>query len=157
MACRFGTPTAITQIFSEEGKLPIPTCWSPDGEEIDVFMLDAESRNSSIWTISVTGGGHRQLTTEDEGVFGYADLSSDGSLLAVVRCEGRRNSDTWAMSSVGGGRVPITSHPDYDDGPAWSPDGTRIAFVSTRSSNFDIWTVEGDVDQVRRDLEGLGQ
>jgi len=51
--------------------------------------------------------------------------------------------------------VQITSHPGYDDGPAWSPDGTKIAFVSTRSGNFDIWTIDVDVDRVRRELVDL--
>ena len=97
------------------------------------------------------------MTPEEEGVYRYADLSPDGSLLAVVRCEGRRDCDVWVMSSSGGSRVQITSHPDYDDGPAWSPDGTTIAFVSTRSGNFDIWTVEVDVERVRRELVNADQ
>ncbi len=71
-------------------------------------------------------------------------------------CEGR-NCDLWVMSSTGGNRVQITSHPSYDDGPSWSPDGTRIAFVSRRSGNFGIWTVEVDVERVRRELVEPGQ
>ncbi len=59
------------------------------------------------------------------------------------------------MSAAGGHRVQITSHPGYDDGPAWSPDGTKIAFVSTRSGNFDIWTIDVDVERVRRELVDL--
>ena len=71
-----------------------------------------------------------------------------------MRCEGRA-CDLWAMSSEGGGRVRITSHPEYDDGPAWSPDGSKIAFVSTRSGNFDIWTVDVDVERMRQDLQQI--
>jgi Tol biopolymer transport system component len=61
------------------------------------------------------------------------------------------------MAATGGRRVQITSHPSYDDGPAWSPDGTRIAFVSTRSGNFDIWTIEVDVERIRRELTNLNR
>ncbi len=59
------------------------------------------------------------------------------------------------MSPEGGPRVPITKHPAYDDGPAWSPDGSQIAFVSTRSGNFDIWLVDVDTEQIQRDLKAL--
>ena len=146
----------MEKIFSEEGKLPIPTLWSKDGEEIYVFMRESESRNSSIWAISVNGESLRKLTPEEEGTYRYADLSPDGTLLAVVWCEGRA-CDVWVMSAGGGKRVPITTHPDYDDGPAWSPDGTSIAFVSTRSGNFDIWTVGIDLERVRSQLAQLNQ
>jgi hypothetical protein len=138
--------------FSEAGKVPIPTCWSQDGREVYVSLREgAENPNSSIWAISATGEGNRQLTLETESAYPYADLSPDGSLLAVVWREGS-SWDLWAMSSAGGARVQITSHPSYDDGPSWSPDGTRIAFVSRRSGSFDIWTIEVDVERVRREL-----
>lgn len=145
------------KVFSEPGKVPIPTGWSLDGTEIYVSLREGpENPNSSVWAISAIGQGKRQLTLEKESAYPYADLSPDGSLLAVVWCEGR-NCDLWVMSSSGGSRVQITSHPSYDDGPSWSPDGTRIAFVSRRSGDFDIWTVEVDVERVRRELVKLGQ
>jgi Tol biopolymer transport system component len=139
------------KVLSEQGKIPLPACWSNDGKEIYVYLREAESQNSSIWAVSAVGQGKRQLTSEKESVYRYADLSPDGSLLCVVWCEGR-NCDLWVMSSAGGKRVQITSDPGYDDGPSWSPDGTKIAFVSTRSGNFDIWTVGVDAEQLRREL-----
>jgi Tol biopolymer transport system component len=139
-------------VFSEPGKMPVPSSWSGDGSEIFVSLREGpEMRTSSIWAISTNGSGRRRLTHDTGSSFPYADLSPDGSLLAVVACE-RRDCDLWVMLSTGGDRVQITSHPAYDDGPAWSPDGTRIAFVSTRSGNFDIWTVEVDVERIRHDL-----
>jgi len=38
----------------------------------------------------------------------------------------------------------LTDSPDEDFYPAWSPDGRRLAFVSTRSGNWDIWVMNRD-------------
>ena len=99
----------LEKVFSEEGKLPIPTFWSQDGQEVFVLMREAESRRSSIWAISVEGEGLRKVTPEEDGTYRYADLSPDGTLMAVVWCEGHA-CDIWAMSVDGGNRVPITSN-----------------------------------------------
>lgn len=53
---------------------------------------------------------------------------------------------TSSLSSV----PQNTSHPNRqsprhsDEKPLWSPDGTRIAFVSDRSGNTDIWVMQPD-------------
>ena len=149
---------SMAKAFTDSERLPIANDWSPDGSEIYVSLREGiENRYWSIWAISATGQGERRLTPEkEESAYRYADLSPDGSLLAVVWCEDR-NCDLWVMAATGGRRVQITSHPSYDDGPAWSPDGTRIAFVSTRSGNFDIWTIEVDVERIRRELTNLNR
>jgi len=147
----------LAKAFTDPDRLPIANDWSLDGTEIYVSLREgAENRFWSIWAISATGQGQRKLTLEKESFYRYADLSPDGTLLAVVWCEDR-DCNLWVMSAAGGHRVQITSHPAYDDGPAWSPDGTKIAFVSTRSGNFDIWTIDVDVERVRNELTNLNQ
>ena len=144
----------LEKIFSGDGKRPIPSCWSPDGREIYVFLLEPETENAAIWAISTTGRDNRQVTPEQESVYRYADLSPDGSLLAVTWCEDK-NCDLWVMSPSGGTRLQITSNPIYDDGPSWSPDGKQIAFVSRRSGYFDIWMIQVDLEGLRSELATL--
>ena len=151
---------SMAKAFTDSERLPIANDWSPDGTEIYVSLREGtENRYWSIWAISATGQGERQLTLEKEAsAYRYADLSPDGSLLAVVWCEERRDCGTSGHGChPAAHRVQITSHPSYDDGPAWSPDGTRIAFVSTRSGTSTPRTIDVDVEQVRSELTNLNQ
>ena len=56
--------------------------------------------------------------------------------------------DIWMMDTDGSNTVQITTHPANDECPVWSPDGTRIAFSTTRNSDstdeprWDIYVVE---------------
>ncbi len=48
------------------------------------------------------------------------------------------------MSSDGTNPVQITSGPERDVYPSWSPDGTRIAFGrATADGIWDIWILSG--------------
>ena len=37
-----------------------------------------------------------------------------------------------------------------DTAPAWSPDGTRVAFISTRTGNWELYMVEVATGQEKR-------
>jgi hypothetical protein len=47
------------------------------------------------------------------------------------------------MNTDGVGRV-ITSGPGNDVDPAWSPDGTRIAFARSLGGHYDVWVMNAD-------------
>src|SRR6266566_317035 len=40
--------------------------------------------------------------------------------------------------------IPLTRGKAFDANPEWSPDGTKIAFLSDRSGNNDIWVMNAD-------------
>lgn len=46
-----------------------------------------------------------------------------------------------ATSARADDAVQITTDTAMDIAPAWSPDGSQIAFVSLRGGNADIWVI----------------
>jgi Tol biopolymer transport system component len=49
--------------------------------------------------------------------------------------------DLWTVPAAGGDARLLVSHPATESRPLWSPDGTRLAFISTRTGNGDIYVL----------------
>jgi Tol biopolymer transport system component len=71
-------------------------------------------------------------------------------LIAFVSNVGLGNRDIFTMKADGSELTNITNNPATDDSPAWSPDGTQIAFVSDRSGGRDIYVMNVDGSNVRK-------
>lgn len=76
--------------------------------------------------------------------------SPDGRQIAFVGVDAQLNSDIYVMSRGGTNVRRLTSDPAPDEQPAWSPDGTAIAFRSTRGHLGDIWLINPDGTGERR-------
>jgi len=148
--------------------------WTPDGRHLSFVASSHNGSGSQVHTLDLRGGERVQVTDVAGGIEGY-EWSPDGNRLVLVIRDQDPDADSgpgpWVIDSlkfkqdyVGylnrrrghlyvldietGGVTQITSG-DYEDySPAWSPDGSKIAFVSNRtaepdmSSNSDIWWVD---------------
>jgi Tol biopolymer transport system component len=147
--------------------------WRPDGRSL-AFMSARGEPGTQVYTLDMRGGEGVQITAIDQGIEGF-EWSPDGTrMVLVIRDPAPEEKPLpWVIDrlkfkedyvgyldrlrahlyvfNIEAGTVSQITSGDYEDySPAWSPDGTRIAFVSNRtaepdaSSNSDIWLVDPD-------------
>src|SRR3954468_15198374 len=81
--------------------------------------------------------------------FAEPSIAPDRSEIAFVS-----GGDIWVVNAAGGEAHLLVSQPATESRPMYSPDGTRIAFMSNRAGSMDIWLLTlttGDVRQVTFD------
>ena len=54
------------------------------------------------------------------------------------------SADIYVVPVAGGTRVKLTSMAGINTDPAWSPDGTKIAFASNSDGNYDLYVMDAD-------------
>lgn len=156
--CSYDMKTGnVKSIFSKEGLLPLPAGWSVDGKKILVALSDRQTRKSTMWKISVEGKEKEQIQGHNENFWRYLALSPDGSLLVYAAVE-NKYLGLWIMLAGGGKSLPLSITPNaHNEGAAWSQDGKHIAFNSTRSGNFDVWIMDVDIAQLKKELKELNK
>jgi TolB protein len=106
--------------------------WSPDGTKI--AFVSVSGRNADIWIMNADGSDQKNLTSS-HGDYS-PEWSPDGRITFV------RNGGIWIMNADGSDQkilIPVGA-----ESLTWSPDGSRIAFVSQVSSGTDIWVMNAD-------------
>ena len=116
--------------------------WSPNGGEIAYTRVGCEPPRggmSCVFKMDADGTGQTNLTPEDnfhEGASSEPSWSPDGARIAfrgAVEAEHSSGTDIWTMAADGGDKANVTDdNGTGDHHPAFSPDGEKIAFSSSR-------------------------
>ena len=94
------------------------------------------------------GANETRLTFNPTTDAGPVSFSPDGNRIAFARNSAGGvavfNYDIYTMNADGGDVKQITTDPAYDAEPIWSPDGSKILFITDRLTNFEIFSINPD-------------
>ncbi len=141
--------------------------WSPDGQWISFFRYTEDEKRCGplfpshyppgcnqveLYVIHPDGSELTRLlefaylVQQDVGVFDHPhntpSWSPDSQWLAVLT--GDEQPDLTLVNIESGETRILASHPALDIYPTWSPDGSRLAFVSEREGNREIYLISPD-------------
>jgi dipeptidyl aminopeptidase/acylaminoacyl peptidase len=138
-----------------------------------------DNARTQVWLLPLAGGEPQRVTSLLNGVSSF-QWSPDGSRMVVISRSGPsdtakspsdvrhyahanykfndsgwfddKKTHLWVVDVATGRALQVTSGDDWNDtDPQWSPDGTRIAFVSNRTGkafdedrNTDVWVINAN-------------
>ena len=102
-----------------------------------IYLTGSGAQARFAW---LDANGKQLTVVGDMDFYGQLRLSPDGSHLAeIVNDPLGRNSDIWLIDLGRGVRTRFTFDPAVHYFPVWSPDGTRIAFASSRRGPLNLY------------------
>lgn len=130
-----GSPTNLTQDPAHD----CCVAWAPDSERI-LFLSSRNGSGTGLWL----GGDGQAAQSRDV----FIRAREDGDLTAahevvrpVTTVVPEQPKDIYVINANGSGLARLTDGAGREKQASWSPDGRRIAFISDRDGNDEVYVM----------------
>jgi TolB protein len=147
--------TDVRRLTNDDPARNTTPAWSPDGEQIAFVTVEGcggPPCPTAIRVMSSDGTNLNRLIYFRGAIVSHPAWSPDGRLIAFSG-NLNQNMDIFAVDVAADALHNLTNSPTDEDFPAWSLDGTGIAFTRyTDNTEIFIMTADGDrATQVTKD------
>jgi Tol biopolymer transport system component len=148
-----------TKRLSRNPKPDSGPAWSPDGQKIAFQRVvgvipcgtgGCGRGDSDIYVMNADGSEQRNLTRKPSLDLGSHAWSPDGQKIAFQRRPKGKNWDIFTINADGSGERNLTRNRSHDIDAAWSPDGRRLVFRSSRHGRWEIYVMNANGGGQRR-------
>ena len=130
--------------------------FSPDNSEVVWRRFNPDGNSAEIWTMDIDGGNQRQLTSDAMVAWGPYYHPSGDYIIYSSNVLGHANFELFLIDAKGTNTpVRVTNTDGTDILPVFSPDGSRLAWSTTRTPDGTSQIHMGDWNHGRA-LELLG-
>jgi TolB protein len=150
---RAAAPRAAKVIrLTRDGSFKQHLCWSPDGKQ---FLLTRIHKGKmGLWVMKADGSNLRPFLQPTPATPHFDGCwSRDGKRVAFVLDILHGTDGKLQINSAGAdgkGSKVLIPHKAFEESPRWSPDGKRLAWVSTRHGNQEIYSAAADGSDIKR-------
>jgi TolB protein len=133
--------SSLPRYYYSQADHEISPVWTRDGAKI-LFVSNRGhiyGTGGFWWVKAEPNSEPHEIHYEETNWKARPDISPDGKRMVYASYLGQAWHQLWLMPTAGGDAFPI-SYGAFDNvNPRWSPDGSKIAFISNRNGNTSLW------------------